>query len=138
MKLEWESGVYLGCLLKGKCFVFYLYSTFILIALSASYCIAAIFSLHRLNCSTSDIGLLNPITANPENYQNIDCPCKLGVPICPANITQQGELLRYQSVTYDEFYDLADKNISTWILRTQEELTNLTRLIYKFGKEYII
>lgn len=92
------------------------------------YCttVYIIFLCCRLNCSTNGIGLLNP-TANPDNYQNIDCPCVWGVPVCPANITQQGELLRYQSVTYDEFYDLADKNISTWILRTKEEMKDLIR-----------
>lgn len=82
------------------------------------------YILHRLNCSIYNIGLLNP-TANPETYQDINCPCNdFGAPICPANATQ-GELFHYGSVSYDEFFDLADKNISTWILRTHEEFNEI-------------
>lgn len=80
---------------------------------------------YRLDCSSNDIGLLNPL-ANPDDYHLYHCPCTdLGVPICPANSTQQGELFRYRSVSSDEFYDLAEKNISLWILRTYEELKDV-------------
>lgn len=104
------------------------------------YCIidARFFFLnfwYRLNCSSNDIGLLNP-SANPDDYHLYHCPCTdLGVPICPANITQQGELFRYRSVSYDEFYDVAEKNISLWILRTYEELKDarFVHIITKFN-----
>ncbi|KAK4029566.1 hypothetical protein OUZ56_022545 [Daphnia magna] len=85
-----------------------------------------------LNCSIYNIGLLNP-TANPETYQDINCPCNdFGAPICPANATQ-GELFHYGSVSYDEFFDLADKNISTWILRTHEEFNEIRIGGFEFG-----
>ena len=80
---------------------------------------------NRLNCSSSYTGLLNSL-ANPDDYHDLNCPCNdFGAPICPANSTQQGELYHYRSVSYDEFYDLAAKNISLWILRTYEELKDL-------------
>jgi hypothetical protein len=91
------------------------------------YCVIYIFHNfpNRLNCSSSYTGLLNSL-ANPDNYHDLDCPCNdFGAPICPANSTQQGELYHYRSVSYDEFYDLAAKNISLWILRTYEELKDL-------------
>lgn len=84
----------------------------------------------RLNCSSSDIGLLNP-TVNPDDYREIHCPCDSGAPSCPAN-NSQGELLRYRSVTFDEFYDLSGKNISTWILRTYDELKD-KRFVYSIS-----
>lgn len=79
--------------------------------------------MNRLNCSTNGIGLLNP-SANPDEYQNLHCPCNSGYPVCPANSTQ-GELYKYLSISYDEFFDMNEKNISTWILKTHDELKDL-------------
>ena len=67
------------------------------------------------------VGLWNP-EGRPEDYEDLYCPCNSGVPTCPANLSTEAELYRYKSVTYDDFYDLSQKDPSAWILRTFEEL----------------
>nr|QST14975.1 ABCA1-1 protein [Diaphanosoma celebensis] len=64
----------------------------------------------------NETGLLNP-QADPDAYEDILCPCSGGTPACPANASN-GELYKFKSVTGDTFYELSDKDISLWILRS--------------------
>lgn len=81
-----------------------------------------------MNCSNEELGLLNP-GANPNDYHDLQCPCELGVSLCPVN-SSQGELWKYGSVSTDEFYDLSENNIPLWILQTYKSLKE-TRLAHK-------
>ena len=74
----------------------------------------------RLACSNSDVGLLNP-SANPGAYENVVCPCEMGASACPANASN-GELHLYRAISTDDFYDLTDKNINLWIVRTYKQM----------------
>ncbi len=71
-----------------------------------------------MNCSKSQLGLLNP-NANPQDFEDARCPCALGLPACPANLSD-GELWKYGSVTSDEFYEVSDNDIYNWTLRTHD------------------
>lgn len=74
------------------------------------------------NCSLSALGLLNPGVSAAE-YDDIRCPCRSGVPVCPSNISQTG-LWKYGSVTGDEFYDLSENDVRFWTIRTHKEFKN--------------
>ena len=71
-----------------------------------------------MKCSDTGV-VLNP-TANISAYSDMRCDCELGIPVCPANFTE-GELPLYQAVTMDDFYDLSDRDIALWIIRTHRE-----------------
>ncbi len=68
-------------------------------------------------CDSKITGLLNPYV-NPNDYVDFQCPCDMGVSICPANLTAATLLYKYKSVSTDDFYDLTGKDIAKWIVRT--------------------
>ena len=74
--------------------------------------------LIRMKCSDASV-LLNP-TANLDTFEDFRCHCELGAAVCPANFTE-GEVPMYQAVTMDTFYDLSNKDIALWIIRTYRE-----------------
>ena len=76
------------------------------------------YIFRKMKCS--DSGFFTNPTASVGAYDDMRCDCDLGVPACPANFTE-GEVPIYQGVTLDKFYDMSDKDISLWIIRTYRE-----------------
>ena len=74
---------------------------------------------NRLSCK-NETGIQNP-WANPDDYEDLLCPCTDGISECPANASS-GELYRYNSLTTDTFYDLTNKDIPLWIVRSNKAL----------------
>lgn len=78
-----------------------------------------IFWFTRLQCHCNITRLLNPLV-NPDNYQDFQCPCNMGIASCPANLTA-AELPKYKSVSADDFIDVTGKDIPLWIVRTHKK-----------------
>lgn len=112
MELAWASNASLISLGNNKSLISFrekvLYSN-------------AIFLRKRnKKCFNRRSWLLNP-EVDPSHYEDIRCPCYLGIATCPANASQQ-ELYRYASMTSDEFYDLTHRDIDLWLIRTHKTL----------------